>query len=287
MNTIYISDLDGTLLTKEATLSDFTRSTLSHLLHEGLTFTVASARSVASMRPILTGLNLRLPIIEFNGAFISDLESGHHHIINHIERAIIEEIYEQILTFGCLPFVSSFNGTEDCLYYQQIINEGMQWYVNKCLEYKDKRLRAIGKLSDSFADQVVSLTVIDQVDVLLELESSIKEKYGNTVNIHLFENQYSPGWYWLTVQHHRATKAQAIQTLLQTFALHDHELVVFGDHNNDLEMFQLANRALAVTNATAELKRHATHLIGSHIEDSVVTFIRDDWTEKLSNKKLS
>ena len=84
-NTIYISDLDGTLLTKNAVLSDFSKNKLQELLEDGLLFTVASARSVVSMAVALHGLKLPLPIVEFNGAFISDLESGRHEIINSIE----------------------------------------------------------------------------------------------------------------------------------------------------------------------------------------------------------
>ena len=90
---------------------------LDELLHQGLQFTVASARSVVSMQVILKDLNLRLPIIEFNGAFISDLDSGRHEIINSICPSVVESIYKLILEFGCVPFVSSFNGTEDCVYY--------------------------------------------------------------------------------------------------------------------------------------------------------------------------
>ena len=76
MTALYVSDLDGTLLTNAATLSDYSRSALRTLLAEGLKFSVASARSVASMRKILRGLTLELPIIGFNGALLSDLNTG-------------------------------------------------------------------------------------------------------------------------------------------------------------------------------------------------------------------
>ena len=277
MSTIYISDLDGTLLRNNATLSDFSRNTLSELLHDGLPFTVASARSVVSMRPMLAGLKLSLPIIEFNGAFISDLESGQHHIINHIERPIVEDLYQLILTFGCIPFISSFNGLEDCLYYSDIINQGMQWYLKDRLRANDKRLRSIKNLIDSFHDQIVCLVVIGQANTLASLEDAIKERYANYVETYFYENQYFPDWHWLTIHHHKASKDQAIRMVLKEFGLQNSELVVFGDQNNDIKMFQLADRAVAVANASAELKRYATHVIGSNQEDSVVKFIRDDW----------
>ncbi len=65
--TLYISDLDGTLLGDDAELSPLTLATLHDLLLDGLLFTVASARSSASIRRVLRGLPLRLPVIEFNG----------------------------------------------------------------------------------------------------------------------------------------------------------------------------------------------------------------------------
>jgi hydroxymethylpyrimidine pyrophosphatase-like HAD family hydrolase len=43
-------------------------------------------------------------------------------------------------------------------------------------------------------------------------------------------------------------------------------------------MLQMADRAIVVSNATDEVKRHATEVIGSNNEDSVAKFIREDWT---------
>ena len=64
-NKIYISDLDGTLLRNDASLSSFSKNTLIELIDRGLIFTVATARSIASVREILRGLKLNLPVIEF------------------------------------------------------------------------------------------------------------------------------------------------------------------------------------------------------------------------------
>ena len=93
----YISDLDGTLLRSDASLSSYSKSCLNEMIADGLQFTVASARSVVSMRHILDGLEISLPIIEFNGAFISDLKTGYHEVINwsdpqksyHLQREVI------------------------------------------------------------------------------------------------------------------------------------------------------------------------------------------------------
>jgi hypothetical protein len=282
MNTVYISDLDGTLLGSHATLSSFSKIMLNELLQQGLQFTVASARSVVSIQRMLKGLNLRLPVIEFNGAFISDFDSGRHEIINSISPEIVESIYKLILEFRCVPFVSSFNGTEDCVYYKDVINDGMRWYLNDCLTKKDRRWRTIEDLTHCFSDRVVCLTVIAQAQQLLELESAIIEIHGSSVETHLIENQYSPGWYWLTIHDYRATKDQAIQTLLENYGLKQSEIVVFGDQINDIKMFKIATRAIAVANAEPKVQHHATLVIGSNTEDSVVKYIHQDFARKIN-----
>lgn len=280
MDALYISDLDGTLLTNKATLSDFSRNTLQGLLDDGIPFSVASARSVVAMQTILSGLTLKLPVIEFNGAFLSNLETGRHEIINSIEPQVVEDIYSLIVKSECLPLISTFNGTEDCVYYKEITNTGMHWYIDDRNTNKDRRFRCCEDLTLSFKDQVVCLTIIGLPQVLSEIEASIQEHHGGMVETHLFENHYSPGWYWLTAHDRRATKDQAIQTMVQTYGLLEKDLVVFGDHINDIKIFKIAKEAIAVDNAVAELKRHATHIIGSNEEDSVVKYIYDHWNEK-------
>ena len=86
MSQIYISDLDGTLLQNDGTISKYTREKLKILIKNDVKFTVASARSVISIQKILVDIPIKLPIIEFNGAFISNLKTGDHLIINEINK---------------------------------------------------------------------------------------------------------------------------------------------------------------------------------------------------------
>jgi 5-amino-6-(5-phospho-D-ribitylamino)uracil phosphatase len=280
MPTIYISDLDGTLLRSDATLSAFSKSTLDGLLAEGILFTVASARSVTSIRPILDGLTLPLPIIEFNGAFITDLGTGRHAIINDIDRDLAEGIFDVIRKSGSLPFVSTYDGTADRVYYEKILNDGMQQHLNNRRASHDPRLRKIDRLADAFSDRVVCLTVIDRSEVVVKVRKAIEEAYPDQAEMHFYEDTYAPGWSWLTVNDLKATKGRAIQTLTRLAGLDDGEIVAFGDHTNDIEMFRVAHRSFAVADAKDELKTRATGTIGSNEEDSVIRFIQADCRER-------
>ena len=280
MSTLYISDLDGTLLQNDAFLSPFSESSLREMLADGLLFTVASARSVVSIQQMLRGLPLTLSVIEFNGAYLSDLSTGRHEVINALEPSVAASVYEQVTAQGLSPFIASFDGIADRKHYGAILNAGMQWFLQDRMSRHDPRLRGpADNLATSLQEQVVCLTIIAKREVLADLEAAILEAHMGRVETHLFENQYCPGWYWLTVHDHRATKDQAIKTLTKSYGLGDSEIVVFGDHINDLKMFAAADRAIAVGNAQPEAKACANLVIGTNEEDSVARFIRGHWED--------
>lgn len=277
MSPFYVSDLDGTLLSNSATLSEFSRNELQQLLAEGATFSVASARSVVAIRSILQGLKLQLPVIEFNGAFISDLESGQHRVVNNIDPNLAGELYGTIIKYGQVPLISTFNGVEDCLYYSEIVNAGARWYVDDRKRNKDRRLRATQNIPGVLAEKVVCITAIGSHSQLEEVAEDIASKHIDAVETHLIENRYSPGWYWLTVHDKRASKEKAVRMLMDMEGLSDRDLVVFGDELNDLKLFEIASESVAVANAGAHVRSRAKHVIGSNEEDSVVKFIRNHW----------
>ena len=70
MKTLYVSDLDGTLLRKDETLSSFTIRTINALVEQGMLFSFATARSLVTASRVTKGLSTQIPVILYNGAFI-------------------------------------------------------------------------------------------------------------------------------------------------------------------------------------------------------------------------
>ena len=276
---LYISDLDWTLLRSDGSLSPYSLSTLTGLIRDGLRFTVASARSCASIRPRLAGLPLSLPVVEFNGAFVSDLPSGRHHVVNALPPDIAEDLYSLLDDAGSTPFLSTYDGAADRLYYNHVFlrNRGMRWYLYHLQSERDPRLCFRDALHLGLRDQVVCLTAIDEPSRLTELETEIHRRHGTAVSIHCFENHYSPGWYWLTIHDARATKDQGVAGIKRLQGLEDCRLVVFGDEANDIGMFRMADEAYAVAGAVPELARHANAVIGSNDDDAVARWLAHRW----------
>jgi Cof subfamily protein (haloacid dehalogenase superfamily) len=272
---IYISDLDGTLLRNDATISEYSKKKLIELLEAGVNLTIASARSRYSTLPILGEIPFRLPVVEINGALVSDYVTGEHIFINNIDAQIVPQIYSAILAHECLPFVTTFNGKEDCLYYHKILNEGMQWYFDNRSTNNDKRLRQTVNLESRFNEKVISLNVIGAYERIKDLAQQLEEELAGRLESFFFENSYSPGWWWLTIHDERACKAKAIKTIVEYAGFSLDDLVVFGDNLNDVNMFKEAKHSVAVANASEEIKSLATEIIGTNESDSVVRYIAE------------
>ena len=277
--TLYVSDLDGTLLRDDATISRRSRAALNSLLAQGLNFTVASARSVMTIREVIEGVELTLPIIEINGGFVSDMVSGEHLIVNGIAPALLAELNACIEKYNGVPIIAAYDGERDRLYYNRAhraVNPGLDNVIASRKAANDSRLSQTENLQSAFDDQVVCFTVIGLEQALSPLEKELLAKYGGSIRTHLFRDIYSE-FHWLTIQDNKASKDSAIQAIVEASSLDHCELVVFGDNDNDLPMFDIAKRSIAVENATNRVKSRATEIIGTNQQESVVAYIQRDF----------
>ena len=282
---LYVSDVDHTLLGSDGTLSLYSRDTLNSLMAAGLQFTVASARSCASLRHLLAGLYLTLPVVDFNGSFVSDLATGSHHVVHAVVPALLWDLWTLVQRSGHVPFVATWDGRADRLYYDTVINAGMQWYLADRESHRDPRLRRLADLRDGLSEQVVCFTIIGRQEPLGALRAEIHQRHSDAVRTYCFENTYSPGWYWLTVHAAAASKERGVAALIrQRPELHGCRLVVFGDGDNDIGLFQAADTALAVANATPDLKRHATDTIPANDTDAVVRWLTSHVTSRVTSR---
>ena len=163
MAQLYISDLDGTLLQDDATLSPFARQQLTSLIEAGVQITFATARSIVSASQILQGVPFRLPAICVNGTYISNFRTHKHLILNTISDSLTSGIFECICSHNLLPFVTTFNGVKECLYYSHTKNEGMDWYVRDRTRAQDHRLQQVSNFENALSERVIAFTTIHRL----------------------------------------------------------------------------------------------------------------------------
>ncbi len=275
---LYVSDLDGTLLRSDGSLSPYSVRTLNRLIGEGLRFTVASARGCGPIRNALAGLRLSLPVINQNGAFVSDLASGRHLAIQALPPAIAHDLWSLLDDAGCRPFLMTFDGAFDRLHYNDGIlrNDGMRRFLHDRQRVHDPRLAPLDHLSGGLEDQVVCITTIDTLPRVRHLAREMRRRHGGSIDLHCHK-EYDPHWHILAVHDARATKDQGVVSIQRVRNLVDCRTVVFGDQVNDIGMFRAADEAYAVADAAPELAEHATAVIGSNDDDAVARWLEHRW----------
>ncbi len=275
--TLYVSDLDGTLLQPNATLSPFARNTLNELIEDGLLFSIATGRQLISVQEVLEGLNVKLPVIEKDGAFVSNLHTGEHYIRRDIEPDTAVDILNMVFEANLSPFLNTTDGHRDKLCYQPKMNEGSNFYLSHRTQLEDPRLVKADLNKIVASEHIVGFIIIGTEAELNQLFRQLMARYPNQISGYVQANHYMHPWHWMAIHHISSQKSYGIQAMQEMCGLTDVELVVFGDQNNDLPMIQSASRGIAMGNADPEVVEAADFSIGPNHQDSVVKFILDEW----------
>lgn len=264
MKTLYLSDLDGTLLRNNETISDFTAKTVNELSKKGICFSFATARSLVTTKKVTAKITNSLPVVVYNGAFIMDNVSGKILYSNYFE-SNVQELFEDIKCYGVFPVVYAFiNHTEKLSFVKDQSSEGQKLYLKS--REGDKRINPVKSFEDLLKGDKFYITCIDDEAKL----KPIYNKYKDDFNC-LYQKDYYSDYYWLEIMPKNTTKAFAALKLKEM--LNCDELVVFGDEINDIELFKIADKAVAVANANPELIPFATDFTDSNENDGVANFI--------------
>lgn len=270
MKTLYISDLDGTLLGRDDRLPPFTQRTLSRLMDMGLLFTFATARSWYSARVVAKGLSPGLPWVVHNGAFLVDGATGARRAEQFFTAAQREEVLAAAGALGLWPLVYAIlEGRERVLYLERPglpRHPGMEHYLAS--RRGDPRLLAAGSQQALRQGDAYYFTFIDGQAPLTPLWERMGglEWLNGTFQQELYRQEY-----WLELTPRGATKAQAALRLKRELGCG--RLVAFGDAMNDLPLFAAADESYAVANGMEPVKAAATGVIGSNTEDGVARFL--------------
>lgn len=267
MKTLYVSDLDGTLLRRDQTLSEFTVRTINTLIEKGLLFSYATARSIVTASRVTEGLKLRLPVIVHNGGFIRQADSGEIVAGNYFGKEF-QNVLADLLENEIFPLVYSMNdGQEKFRYLPQKATVGMQDFL--ATRQNDPRELAVHDAESLFLGQPYYITCVGEPEQLMPFY----EKYKNHLHCILYREIYS-GNLFLEFMPKEASKSNAALQLKQILGCD--KLVVFGDGKNDMDLFRAADESYAVENADDELKEVATAIIGINQADSVARWLLEN-----------
>ena len=274
MNTLYVSDMDGTLYRGgQPSLTPKGEELFRKLLTQGAALTLASGRNLYGIYEMARHCKVSLPVIAYNGAMIYDFTKGQALKIFAIEKEstsqLIDAFEELNLPYKACCYIKS---EERCLEFSQngyttTINLEPQHHPFNGLIY-DEHVVAKSK-EEMLQGDCLFVGAHGRPEPMQELYNRIKDIEG--VNPILHQSPYDPDNWFVDVgsdQANKGTSAVYLKNLLGA-----KEVVAFGDNHNDLPMLRDADRSYVVPEASLEVQQAATAVLPQE-EDCVLRFIQ-------------
>lgn len=269
--TLYISDLDGTLLSPRPDITERTAEVINTLSAEGLNFTFATARSVYSAVPITKALDITVPCILMNGVSIYDIREKRYIKNEFIPTDASAEVLSTFERHGVHCFMYRIDGETLICYYSELTTNVMRSFAEVRKHEYLKPFVQLDRLADKADEHTVYFTTTGAYETLYPVKCGIEKIKG--VSHAFYLDVYNDSWY-LEIFSDKASKANGIRFLRDNYGFD--EVVSFGDNLNDLSMFEAADLKIAVGNARDELKAAADIVIGTNDRDGVAEWLAEN-----------
>jgi Cof subfamily protein (haloacid dehalogenase superfamily) len=249
---LVVSDVDGTLLTKDKTLTDRAKGAVRRLHEAGIGFTITSSRPSIGMRFLVEPLSITLPIGAFNGSSIVDPQ------LKPVEQHLIPVAAVQ----RCLDLLNEF-GVDIWLFTNDLwlTRNGNGEYV----PHEKRAIRADPTIVTDFTPYLASACKIvgasADAALLQRCESAMQQALGAQATAVRSQS------YYLDVTPPGCNKGTFVQTIAGRLGISTDAVATIGDMQNDLAMFRASGVSFAMGNATDDVKKVATHVTASNEDE--------------------
>lgn len=272
---VLLSDMDGTLLTNEKLISDADRAAIERFTALGGRFTVATGRTIQSFEQYRAMLELRYPIIMYNGAAIHDYTADktlYTHPLPQEAKAIAMEILELMPDAG--GEVLRTDGT----------------YVFRNNDYQQLHTKLCG-ITPNYAElpdipdggwlKVLFAMAPEDVPYM---ELLVKQNGYDTVSF------VKSSEIFLEMLPLGVSKGSALAEYRKLPGMEDCTFVSVGDFDNDIEMLLEADVGACPASAEASVKEKADLILTRTNNEGAVAeligYIIDKISEKTAKNEL-
>ncbi len=270
--TLYATDMDGTLLNNGSFVSPRSAEIISDLTADGALITVATARTPATVEPLMEACHTSVPYVVITGAATFDPRSMRfvdRHIIPQQDCAVLNGLFSKA---GIKPFIYHVHDSSHLTVYHDPKMTDKEYEF-----YYERRNLALKRFTFTPMAQpdsnVILFFAIGFKDDIIPLAEAVEAT--SLFSTSCYPDIFSVGIYILEVYALGVSKASAVLDLKERLGAS--RLVAFGDNLNDLPLLEVADVAVAVANAQPRVKAAADIVIGPNYNDSVARYIADDF----------
>ena len=249
---LVVSDVDGTLLTKDKTLTDGAKGAVRRLHEAGIGFTITSSRPTLGMRFLIEPLAIMLPIGAFNGSSIVDPQ------LHPVEQHLIPPAAAQ----RSLDILNEY-GADIWLFTNDL------WLTRnpdgEYVPHEKRAIRADPTIVTDFtpylSDACKIVGASSDAAMLQRCEAAMQQALGAQATAVRSQS------YYLDVTPPGFDKGTFVQAMAGRLGISTDAVATIGDMQNDLAMFRVSGVSFAMGNATDGVKKLATHVTASNEDE--------------------
>ncbi len=268
-------DLDGTLLSKDSTISEENVKAIHKAQQQGHVITIATGRSLHDTKRILQNAGLECPMVTGNGAVVFDEGNVLKNLV--IPAIVLTEMQELL--------------EKNHFYFEIYTNKGVFiLQEGRDLLYKDIEGNQL-KLTDFSLEQITTEIEIQYNQYGLQYVKDYKNMEFADLEVYKFfvltfdTNKMvklqsklvgredisitTSGKAKLEIGHPETSKGNALLFFADYLGISIKEMVAIGDNLNDLSMFEIAGTSIAMENAEEAVKKKSTYITTHHDENGV------------------
>jgi len=258
---LIVSDMDDTLLNGEGVLSPASLDAVKAVHRTGAHFALASGRMPCAMLSYARQLDIRVPMIAYNGAQLTDPRSGEVLFELPVEAPLALELMR-----WCEQRQIHIQAYRGDAFFTPSDNEWARRYYDSLRGLA--RMQVTGRpLSECAAWPQPKLLAIMNPAHTPAVLAEVKQAFGNRLICATSRPQY------IEFTSPLAGKERALSELCRRLTISKEEVVAFGDGQNDVGMLRFARLGYAMANARAEVRAQACLTAPSNREDGVARTI--------------
>jgi hypothetical protein len=269
-------DLDGTTLLPEGVLGERTKVCLRKLISRGMQIIISTGRAIESSEKYRSAIGAEGPMVFFNGAAVVDVPSGRILHTNLINMDVVDFGTDIARDLGVhfhvfLPAgVSPETGKEDSnqkwetLITDKYGDEAQYYYKHTSITPVVKDLKSISSLP---LEGCIKGMYIADPSMHDEIRQRMKERFGDKINV---MRSYPT---FLEIINAGVSKGEGLKIAMLHRGLEAHEVIAFGDEENDLPMLTVAGFFAVPQSARKKIQDAADLIFGSNTEEGLAEYL--------------
>jgi Cof subfamily protein (haloacid dehalogenase superfamily) len=262
---LLVSDIDGTLITPDKTLTDRTVDAVQRLHAAGTLFAITSSRPPPGLAMYATPLGVTTPLGAYNGGQFC--APGTLRVID--ERSIPDT--------AVAPLVETIEaaGLQAWLYRggAWLVRDVNAWHVqheSEVVQFTPTQVADFGDLEGADAANVVKVVGVSQDhDAVERVEAEIQQRLGSMVSATRSQA------YYVDVTHPDANKGAVIDYLSEQLGVPREAIAAIGDGQNDTLMFAKVGLSIAMGNCDPEVQHAADVMTATNADEGFARAVEE------------